>query len=82
MESTILIRNTEETLKFLGENGIQVFHKEEHEKLETVQQGVDKFKSFTLAEGGFAFVKNLFLKSKGAGLYLISVHPVSRFVNF
>ncbi len=79
MENTIQIRTKEETLAFLKNSGIEVHHIEEHEKLETVQAGLDKFKSVQFSKGEFTFVKNLFLKSKAGHCYLVTVHPVRIF---
>ena len=78
MESTSHIINKEQTLNFLKEHGITVHHLEDHEKLETVQAGLDKFKAVAFS-GEFTFAKNLFMKSKARGLYLITVHPVSKY---
>ena len=70
------IRTKDETLVFLKESGLEVHHHETHEKLDTVQQGLDKFKTVELKEQ-FVFAKNLFLKNKAGGFYLLTVHPVS-----
>ncbi len=70
------IKNKEDTLKFLQANGLTVHHNEDHEKLDTVQLGLEKFKSVTVSAGEYLFVKNLFLKSKAGGLYLLTLHPV------
>ncbi len=75
MESS-QIKNKEDTLKFLQAHGVTVHHSEDHEKLDTVQLGLEKFKSLKITGGEYLFVKNLFLKSKAGGLYLITLHPV------
>jgi len=75
MESTIL-RTKDEMLAFLKSNQIEIHHIEDHEKLETVQMGLDKFKNLQFLKGEFTFAKNLFMKSKAGGLYLLTVHPV------
>jgi hypothetical protein len=75
MESS-QIKNKEDTLKLLQANGVTIHHTEDHEKLDTVQLGLEKFKCLKLSSGEFLFVKNLFLKSKAGGLYLITLHPV------
>ena len=72
----LLIKSKEDTLKFIKDNGFAVHHVEEHEKIDTVQAGLDKFKTVSFS-GSFTFAKNLFMKNKAGGLYLITVHPVN-----
>jgi hypothetical protein len=78
MESTIL-RTKDEILAYLKSNGVEVHHIEDHEKLDTVQLGLEKFKNLQFSKGEFTFVKNLFMKNKAGGLYLLTVHPVRKF---
>ena len=75
MEEIILIKTKEETLNYLKSNNVAVLHLEDHDKIDTVQQGLDKFKDLSL-ENSHTFAKNLFMKSKAGGLYLLTVHPV------
>lgn len=77
----LLIKSKEDTLKFIKDNGFAVHHVEEHEKIDTVQAGLDKFKTVSF-NGSFTFAKNLFMKNKAGGLYLITVHPVKFFLKF
>jgi hypothetical protein len=78
MENNNYLRTTEQTLNYLKTNGVEVHHVEHHEKLETVQQGLEKFKVVEFKSGTFVFVKNLFMKNKAGGLYLFTVHPVRK----
>ena len=80
MESSHL-KNKEDTLKFLQANSLTVHHVEHHEKLETVQVGLEKFKSLKVSAGEYLFAKNLFLKSKAGGLFLLTLHPVLILLN-
>lgn len=70
------INNKEDTLTYLASNGVVVHHIENHEKLETVQLGLEKFKTLKLNVGEYLFAKNLFLKSKTGGFFLLTLHPV------
>jgi len=75
MESTIM-RTKQETLDYLKSKNVDVSHIEDHEKIDTVQLGLEKLKSVSF-KGEYTFAKNLFLKSKAGGLYLLTVHPVN-----
>ena len=78
MENNNYLRTKEETLNYLKSHGVEVHHVEHHEKLDTVQQGLEKFRSVEFKGGDFVFVKNLFMKNKAGGLYLLTVHPVRK----
>ncbi|MCQ2816097.1 MAG: hypothetical protein MJ252_02415 [archaeon] len=45
-----------------------------HEKLDTVQQGLEYFSKNKPEVENYTFLKNLFLKNKAGGFYLLSVH--------
>ncbi len=77
MESTIL-KTKDDMLAYLKSNQVEIHHIEDHEKLDTVQMGLDKFKNLQFPKGEFTFAKNLFMKSKAGGLYLLTVHPVMK----
>ena len=81
MESTTIMKTKEETLNYLKAHNVVINHIENHEKVDTVQMGLEKFKSVSFTEE-FVFAKNLFLKSKAGGLYLLTVHPVKDLLIF
>jgi prolyl-tRNA synthetase len=65
--------NREDTLKFLEQNKIEYFI-EDHEQANTVQEGLEKVKTEKIKPEDYTFVKNLFLKNKAGGFYLITAH--------
>lgn len=77
MESNHVFTTKEETLNFLKNQGVGVAHVEDHEKLDTVPAGLERMKAVDFKAGSYTFVKNLFLKNKAGGYYLLTVHPVS-----
>ncbi len=77
MEDQILLTNKEETLAFLKKNDVTIYHMEDHEKLMTVQAGLDLFQKVNFTQGDFVFCKNLFMKNKTGTLYLLTVNHVS-----
>jgi len=77
MDSNLALSTKEETIKFLEINKINFFV-EDHDKADTVQEGLDKVKSDKIAKESFTFCKNLFLKNKAGGFYFIVAHPTSQ----
>lgn len=73
MENNQILLNREDTIKFLDKNNIDYFI-EEHEKANTVQEGLEVVKTDRIKHEDFTFVKNLFLKNKAGGFYLITAH--------
>ena len=65
--------NKEDTLKFLDQNKIDYFV-EDHEQANTVQEGLERVRTEKLKPEDYTFVKNLFLKNKAGGFYLITAH--------
>lgn len=63
----------EDTIKFLDNNKIDYFI-EEHIQANTVQEGLEVVKTTKIKPEEFTFVKNLFLKNKAGGFYLITAH--------
>lgn len=78
MESKI-INNKEQTLHLLKENNVP-FHVEEHEQANTVNEGLEKVKTDKYKADEYTFCKNLFLKNKAGGFYLITAHHVYMFI--
>jgi prolyl-tRNA synthetase len=77
MDSNLALSTKEETIKFLEINKINFFV-EDHDKADTVQEGLDKVKTDKIAKESFTFCKNLFLKNKAGGFYFIAAHPTSQ----
>ena len=80
MEQTKL-ENKEAIFKFLSDAKVEIAHVEDHEELKTANDGVERLKSVKF-EGEFTFLKNLFLKNKSGGFFLLSAHNVKYFVIF
>ena len=76
MEKKNLFVTKEETLNYLKEQSVIVHHVEDHEKLDNVAVGLERLKSVNFTSGSYVFAKNLFLKNKAGGLYLLTVHHV------
>lgn len=77
MDSNLTLSTKEETIKFLENNKINFFV-EDHEKADTVQEGLEKVKTDKIAKENFTFCKNLFLKNKAGGFYFITAHHTSQ----
>ncbi len=77
MESNFTLSSKEETIKFLENNQIKFFV-EDHEKADTVQEGLDRVKTDKLQNDQWTFCKNLFLKNKTGGFYFITAHNTSQ----
>jgi len=75
MEQTKL-ENKEAMLKFLADNKVEIHHIEDHEELKTVNDGIERLKSIKFEKGDYTFLKNLFLKNKAGGFFLLSAHNV------
>lgn len=69
------LNNKEDTLAYLKQNNIE-YHVEDHEQANTVAEGLEKVKTNKLKPEEFTFVKNLFLKNKAGGFYLVSANHV------
>lgn len=77
MESTLILTNKEETLNYLKSQEVPFFI-EDHEKADTVQEGLEKVKTDKIKPEEFTFCKNLFLKNKAGGFYFIVAHHSSQ----
>lgn len=77
MDSNLTLSTKEDTIKFLENNKINFFV-EEHEKADTVQEGLEKVKTDRITKESFTFCKNLFLKNKAGGFYFITAHNTSQ----
>lgn len=75
MEQTKL-DNKEAMLKFLSDAKVEIHHIEDHEELKTVNEGIERLKSVNFEKGNYSFLKNLFLKNKAGGFFLLSAHHV------
>lgn len=79
MDTKLNINNKEETLELLKQNGIE-FHLQEHEPIPTVQDWFDKVKQDKFKPEQFTFIKNLFLKNKTGGFFLLAANSVIIFI--
>jgi hypothetical protein len=76
MENKNLFTTKEDILTYLNSQGVAVNHIEDHEKLDNVAAGLERLKTVNFSAGPYVFAKNLFLKNKAGGLYLLTVHNV------
>ncbi len=72
----IKLESKEDMLKFLADAKIEIAHVEDHEELKTVNDGLERLKTVKFEKGEYAFLKNLFMKNKAGGFFLISAHNV------
>jgi len=77
MDSNLTLSTKEETIKFLESNKINFFV-EDHEKADTVQEGLERVNTDKISKESFTFCKNLFLKNKAGGFYFITAHHSSQ----
>jgi hypothetical protein len=70
------LENKEAMMKFLSDSKVDIAHVEDHEELKTVNDGVERLKSVKFEKGEYTFLKNLFLKNKSGGFFLLSAHNV------
>ena len=75
---TYKISNKENTLAYLDKQGIK-YHVEDHEAANTVEDGLKYIKTEKFKEDEYTFVKNLFMKNKAGGFYLLTAHNVYNF---
>ena len=75
MEAKFKLNNKQDTLIYLKENNIP-FEVEDHEKTDTVNEGLEKVKTDKLNQDQWTFAKNLFLKNKSGGFILLTAHSV------
>jgi hypothetical protein len=75
MEAKLKLTNKNDTIKYLTENNIH-FEVEDHEKVETTNEGLEKVKTQKIQPENWTFAKNLFLKNKSGGFILLTVHNV------
>jgi len=77
MEQTKL-ENKEAMLRFLSDAKIEIAHVEDHEEIKTVNEGLERLKSVNFDKGDYTFLKNLFLKNKAGGFFLLTAHHVRK----
>ena len=79
MEHTKL-ENKEAILRFLSDAKIEIAHVEDHEEIKTVNEGLERLKLVNFDKGEYTFLKNLFLKNKAGGFFLLTAHNVRRLI--
>ena len=73
MVESVKLPDKEAVLKLLNEEKIE-FKMMEHEALDTMQAGLDYFEKNKPEVENYVFAKNLFLKNKAGGYYLLTLH--------
>ena len=79
MEHTKL-ENKEAILRFLSDAKIEIAHVEDHEEIKTVNEGLERLELVNFDKGEYTFLKNLFLKNKAGGFFLLTAHNVRRLI--
>jgi hypothetical protein len=70
------LSNKENTLAYLDRQGIS-YHVEDHEAANTVEEGLKNIKTDKYKQDEYTFVKNLFIKNKAGGFYLLTANHVN-----
>ena len=72
---TLKYKTKEDIFNLLKNNNVS-YHLEDHEKLDTVQEALQKLKTDKYKPEEYTFLKNLFLRNKKGGYILLTAHNV------